>query len=75
LPAPPASAPASPWKAVDGVAFLLGTLGVAGLLSRTRAVPAVAWTMAQSVSRPGRAREAFWGPVQGPDLARLAVPT
>jgi LysM repeat protein len=37
LPAPPIPVPDSPWKALDGAAFLLGALGMAGLLSHGRA--------------------------------------
>ncbi|MBM3274564.1 MAG: LysM peptidoglycan-binding domain-containing protein [Candidatus Sericytochromatia bacterium] len=37
LPAPPIQVPDSPWKAVDGAAFLVGALGMAGLLSHGRA--------------------------------------
>lgn len=88
LPAPPAKDPVSPWKAVDGAAFLLGALGVTGLLTRTRATrrnPQLQWQMAAqamalktAVAIPPSQPESnpvpdFWGPLQGTDLSRLAI--
>lgn len=88
LPAPPAKDPASPWRAVDGAAFLIGALGVTGLLSRTRSRasrrnPQAQWQIAalelsRQMAAASQAEEAspppeFWGPLQGADLGRLAV--
>lgn len=88
LPAPPAKDPASPWRAVDGAAFLIGALGVTGLLSRTRsrasrrnpqaqwqsAALALSQQMATAVGpEESDPAQDFWGPLQGADLGRLAV--
>lgn len=55
LPAPPAKEPVSPWRAVDGAAFLLGALGMTGLLTRTgsrRRNPQAQWqSAAQAIVR------------------------
>ncbi len=89
LPAPPAKDPVSPWRALDGAAFLLGALGVTGLLSATRTragrrSPQAQWQAAAvafarempeptSAAEPGRTPD-FWGPIQTADLGALAAP-